>query len=595
MLTILYKILMTELDKLKSAKGLKLCHLNIRSILSKIDQFKLQFDTSVLDVISISETWLTENNCSSILSTNNYQMFRSDRAFINDQFGTTKKGGGLLMFIRKDLNFSVCHDISLNLSTPDVEVQLLQLKSSVQRDILIYNVYRPPNGSVTRCLDLLSGILENESNLSHKEILFMGDFNINYQSKSNPDTKKLIAWHHRLGLTQIIKSKTRYSKNSSSLIDLIFTNMDHIADSGTLNAHLSDHQPIYIIKKKLKDHRRKVSFSGRTYVGYNKELLSDCLTNSIKESFRKEADPNKCWELMEAFLIKFLDNNCPKKNFRTKEDTPTWVTHDLITLAKDRDSAWERAVHTNSEDDWILARQLRNWANNAVKSAKANFIKNELTNNATDPKKFWRNIKSVLPEKDSGSINIVNSHTSEILPKPMQAQVINDFFANIGSKLDAKFKKKAQMPKSAEVELDGFEIDHISPQDVVRLINSISMYKSSGIDDISSRVVKDFMYLALREMSCLYNLIIYTGIFPDKWKIASVTPIPQVANAANPTDLRPISLLPVPGKLLEKYISDKIYNFLEHKDFFSNAQFGFRKERSTTGAFTNFLDEIICI
>ena len=90
---------------------------------------------------------------------------------------------------------------------------------------------------------------------------------------------------------------------------------------------------------------------------------------------------------------------------------------------------------------------------------------------------------------------------------------------------------------------------------MLKLIDSISIYKSSCIDNVSSRVLKDFLTLANRELTNLYNSILETGIFPDKWKIATVTPIPKVANATNPSDLRPISLLPVPGKLLEKYIT----------------------------------------
>ena len=101
------------------------------------------------------------------------------------------------------------------------------------------------------------------------------------------------------------------------------------------------------------------------------------------------------------------------------------------------------------------------------------------------------------------------------------------------------------------------------------------------------------MTLASREITLLFNSDIETGFFPDKWKIATVTPIPKVQNATHPTNLRPISLLPVPGKLLEKYITKQITYFLEENNYFAENQFGFRKGKSTTGALTTILDDII--
>ena len=70
--------------------------------------------------------------------------------------------------------------------------------------------------------------------------------------------------------------------------------MDHCQDFGTLNLHLSDHQPVYVIKKKVRGVRGSTSFTGRKYVNYSKELLSDSLTNRVKTEFRDHINPNNC-------------------------------------------------------------------------------------------------------------------------------------------------------------------------------------------------------------------------------------------------------------------------------------------------------------
>ena len=54
-------------------------------------------------------------------------------------------------------------------------------------------------------------------------------------------------------------------------------------------------------------------------------------------------------------------------------------------------------------------------------------MRNELENNNNDPKKFWRNIKDILPDQNNSSINIKNPITQESMPRDLQAQVVNDF------------------------------------------------------------------------------------------------------------------------------------------------------------------------
>ena len=65
---------MIDLNTLTQAKGLELCHLNVRSLMSKADQFKLHFERSNLDVILLSETWLSKDISSNVIEMKNYQV-----------------------------------------------------------------------------------------------------------------------------------------------------------------------------------------------------------------------------------------------------------------------------------------------------------------------------------------------------------------------------------------------------------------------------------------------------------------------------------------------------------------------------------------
>ena len=95
----------------------------------------------------------------------------------------------------------------------------------------------------------------------------------------------------------------RFGRNNTC-IDLIFTNSDHVYESGTLNLNYSDHQAIFVTKKKNKMKTDKISFTGRSYRNYNAEEFQNTLKKEIWDELYGLDDPNIAWE----FLIKKLSN-----------------------------------------------------------------------------------------------------------------------------------------------------------------------------------------------------------------------------------------------------------------------------------------------
>lgn len=76
------------------------------------------------------------------------------------------------------------------------------------------------------------------------------------------------------------------------------------------------------------------------------------------------------------------------------------------------------------------------------------------------------------------------------------------------------------------------------------------------------------------------------------WKKVTVIPIPKVSNPTNVSNLRPISLLPLPGKILEKFVHHDLITCLERHDLLTRSQFGFRPGLSTSDAITELVDDI---
>ena len=319
-------------------KGLHFIHLNVRSLYNKnkFDMFKQQMTNANIDMISLSETWLKKELPSKVINIPNYNLIRLDRNW--EENGEIKKGGGLCMYIKNGINFSDTTLSDLNLSTIDIEIHWVTIKLPKLREIVIGNVYRPPQGNLKPFFKHINLCLDNLKSKDNRDIFMMGDFNINIKKAANKDSKDLINLFNSFGLRQMIKDTTRYG-NRNSCIDLIFTNSDYISDSGTLDLNFSDHQAVYVSRKKLKLANRKISFKGRSYRNYNKDLFQEYLIGDNWRHFYESSDPNECWRVMENIILKHLDKMCPLKEFRINEYREAWMNRDLMELIIDKDKA----------------------------------------------------------------------------------------------------------------------------------------------------------------------------------------------------------------------------------------------------------------
>ena len=83
------------------------------------------------------------------------------------------------------------------------------------------------------------------------------------------------------------------------------------------------------------------------------------------------------------------------------------------------------------------------------------------------------------------------------------------------------------------------------------------------------------------------------GIFPDQLKIAKIIPIHKGGAKNISSNYRPISLLPILGKVLEKIIAARFLKFINKHNILTQNQFGFRKNRSTELAVTEVYNRLL--
>lgn len=121
--------------------------------------------------------------------------------------------------------------------------------------------------------------------------------------------------------------------------------------------------------------------------------------------------------------------------------------------------------------------------------------------------------------------------------------------------------------------------------EIMIIINNLNNGKAPGHHSIPAEVIKHLYNLAPDIIVNLYNYFLLIGQFPDIWKIAICKLIakPSIKILDHPKHYRPISLLPVLGKILEKAQIDRI-NFHLHKNNCLHKKFGFTPQSSTTDA-----------
>ena len=283
---------------------------------------------------------------------------------------------------------------------------------------------------------------------------------------------------------------------------------------------------------------------------------------------------------------------CPVTNFKFSKKRPQYLSNTLLNQIKDRDYFYKKAKKTKSIDDWRIAKHLRNQTNKNIRRAKADFITKQLHDSRNDTSKFWRTIKRVFPtDKTKDKAEIKLEKDGKLLGGGEVADFINDFFINVGNTNIALPIGDGDIPPPPHDAVN-LSLGEVNSTEIYRLTAQLNVSKSSGLSNLGAVLVKDGLLALNTQFTHLINSSLDSSVFPSSFKEATVIPIPKKGNNTQVGNYRPISLLPTPGKILEKVVHNQISNHLEDYGLINEHQYGFRKGRSTTHAVTELLNYI---
>lgn len=534
-------------------------YLNIRGLASKLEEVRLILSDHKFSILCLAETFLNENDDSCLYEVPGYTMIRRDRLCNN--------GGGLLCYVHDSLVIEHLENLDLYMD----ESITVKVRPRSQKSFLVTYLYRPPQSKATWNTDF-SEFVERCYGLND-EIIIFGDFNIDLL---NPASKN--RWLDNvtspLLLNQLISEPTRITNSSRTLIDHIYSSKcGNIAKSGVIKYSLSDHFMIVASREidrnvKISKQRCKV-----TFLDYSFATPENIFNTFSRENFGYvlyERSIDSMFEKFYSHLNHLISKLVfEKTRFVRTHNLPKWLDDEVKTNIKIRDQLKQNG-------DWEGYKKQRNYVTNMIRQKKKRAISNTIKDSKGNTKPVWDVLKikkkETFPETNL-SADQFNSHFTSIAKSITKNLVVTD---------------EMTFPIS---EHNLTDIPQFTPFTCTSILFHIPGRKSTGPDRITVRMLKLVWPYIVDIVTDMFNRVLSEGKFPSIWKLARVSPIHKSGDINNPSNYRPISVLPVLSKIFEKHINHHLQEYLTKKKIIHELQCGFRKGHSCSDSLFKIISD----
>ena len=556
---------------------MKIKHINAQSLLAHKDELESLAHDIDTDVLCISETWLFPRTPDVHVNISDFTVFRHDKG----------RGGGVCIYVRNTLT---ANTIDIAITKPDgiediwITVQCRKLPS-----IIVACVYRHPKAP-TQTYDYLLEVF-SLMYLRNKSFYILGDLNDDMFSKSN----KIGSILRDAKLFQVINKPTRITQTSSTLIDLIITNnLDMIIDSDVLPCEIADHELISITLDIRKPKRQPVTKTFRSLVNYSSDVLCNLIQNEFSNLNRILLTDcvDSQVDLFTNVFKRCLDTCAPVVTQVIRRPPAPWMTDELHNAIRERNNLQLTLKYDRENSDLqIQYKSEKRRVKSLMYKTKTEYYKKQFHNCRGNTAATWKAVRNLVP-KNKGKNNV---HSCNELNQKVDD--FNKFFSSIGK--IAYEKSQEGLPGENAVthsfynnEVYSFRPTPTDIETVILTVKNLNNTNSCGSDGISLRFVRDALPVICCYLTCITNTSIATGIFPTAWKHALVVPLFKGGDSNDVSQYRPLSLLSILSKILEKIVANQLAHYLESNELLSHTQHGFRSHLSTETALMKVTDSI---
>ncbi|XP_015768412.1 PREDICTED: RNA-directed DNA polymerase from mobile element jockey-like [Acropora digitifera] len=251
-------------------------------------------------------------------------------------------------------------------------------------------------------------------------------------------------------------------------------------------------------------------------------------------------------------------------------------------------------IRSGDAIDWNNFKRSRNNVNNTIKIAKKSYYSKSFTACVGNSRKTWEIINEVTGRKsEKAIINELEFEDKKLTDPTEIAEGFNKLFAEIGPKLSENIEDiDICFDEFVNQSISGnFSFQQISPSLVSSYLRKLCIRKATGLYTVSARLLRECFDLISDSLALIFNRSIETSIFPDEWKSARITPLyKKCGNRSDPSNYRPISIIPVVAKVFERIAYDQVYRYLTEYKLLYCYQSGFRTLHSTVTALIEATD-----
>ena len=189
-----------------------------------------------------------------------------------------------------------------------------------------------------------------------------------------------------------------------------------------------------------------------------------------------------------------------------------------------------------------------------IASKKQASFEEKLSETIGRPKELWKSLKALgMPNKTIiSNFNAIEENDNLTYDTRSIFNIFKNFFSNLAKSLlikppscpDKYNLQSVIRYYSSFMISDGFCLSNTSEEKVLKIIINIEISKAAGVDKLSGRFLRDGANILAKPISTLCNLSISQGVFPNACKLAKLKPIFKKGEKTDPSNYRPISLLP---------------------------------------------------
>ncbi len=546
-------------------------HLNCRSFLSKINSIETLFAsfTYKFDIITFSETWLAAEDIKFLTNAlPGYKLFAACR---------NGDAGGVAAFINNAFNVSELH-VAAGTSFEHLEL-LVNIPNCT--NIIASVIYRPPNTSLVEFnSDFLNYLDQIEALNVNKNVqyIFAGDYNINLLHYDNNQINQFLNTIYTHLMYPTITLPTRITNHSATLIDNIYTNC-HTPLSGIFLSVISDHLPIFSFLNLKKSRLQYSGFKKVSKININK-LISD-LNNYVFPNF-DSTDTNSSYnsflEIIQSKILHYTSTFNKKINSKTIN---SWITPGIIVSCHTKNMLYKKLLKGLVSKETYTT--YKNNLTSIIRKRKQSFYENFINDNKQNSRVIWQHINQTLG---------LNSTNFDTLPLN-DPNALNKFFSELGLNTVKHIKCTNNFHQYLHgSQLNSFSFSPILPNEILKIIANLKNSNSVGFDNICIKTIKLIAPSIANPLAEIFNSSLVNGIVPDKLKIARVLPIFKSGSKENLANYRPISILPVFSKILERAVVTRLTSYLNKSNVLTEAQHGFRSGCNTITALCDAIDFI---